>query len=262
MENDIRSWIRSAIERKLLEDQQSEENQESANTRDVDNDALKLRKQVNKYFNLLSLLNGVIEMDLKFTEACFMDFWQRYLYIYQTLNYTGPNSEIDILVSYDNELGVVLKPVENEDEGGNTGEGELGKSKKGKQYHYNILALIELLNQHEAEKEKIIQQWKEKIDKLFGFLNHTGDLTAKMNSSDLFDREQLHTEFKKAVKKYIRVHKLDVAEKTFYEDNLEQLFEDFDNYLNPQTKPTELKNYIYPESSESMAAEPDNREEI
>ena len=97
---------------------------------------------------------------------------------------------------------------------------------------------------------------------MFGFLNHTGDLTAKMNSSDLFDREQLHTESKKAVKKYIRVHKLDVAEKTFYEDNLEQLFEDFDNYLNPQTKPTELKNYIYPESSESMAAEPDNREEI
>ena len=47
-------------------------------------------------------------------------------------------------------------------------------------------------------------------------------------------KEQLHSEFKKAVKKYIRVNKLDALEKTFYEDNLEQLFEDFDSYLNLQ----------------------------
>jgi type I restriction enzyme R subunit len=255
MENDIRRWIKEAIERKFQEDRQSEEGDLSENTRNVDNDALKLKKQINEYLSLLSLLNGIIDIEPKLTESYFLDFWQRYLYIYNLLNSADPNPEMDILVSYDNELGLILKPIEEEEE--NTGGGSSGKSGKGKKYQYNILAIIESLNQHEAEKEKIILEWKEKIDTLFKFLNQTGDLTAKMNSSELFDREQLHAEFKKAVKKYIRVHKLDLIEKSFYEDNMEQLFEDFDNFLHPQTVVIKMEDYTIREKDYGTVAEGD-----
>lgn len=234
MEQDIRRWIKEAIERKQHEDEFAD------NTKDVDNDALKLKKQINEYISLLSLLNGIIEIDKKLTNIVFIDFWQRYQNIYNALNYARKDSELDIVVSYDNELGLILKPIEEEKGDEESTETGRKKGKGGKKYPYNILVLIESLNEHEAEKEKIILEWKEKVDKLFGFLESTGDLTAKMNSSELFDREQLHTEFKKAVKKHIRIHKVDVFEKTFYEDNLEQLFEDFDNHLHQKTKMVDL----------------------
>lgn len=232
MENDFRRWIKDAIERKAQEDKHSEDGELSDNTNIVENDAMKLKRQINDYLNLLSLLNGTIEIDSKMLAPDFIDFWQRYANIYNSLNPIGPNSEMDILVSYDNELGLVLKPIEEPEE--IIDNGHSGRKKNGGKYNYCILALIDLLNQHEKNKEKIILEWKEKIEILFDFLNHTGDLAAKMNSSDLFDREQLHSEFKRAVKKYIRVNKLDAFEKKFYEDNLEQLFEDFDSYLNLQ----------------------------
>ena len=231
MENDIRRWIKEAIERKIKEDEHSENEMCSTGTESVDNDALRLKKQINGYVHLLSLLNGVIEIEEKLSEATFLDFWQHYQHIYNTLNYSASNPEIDIIVSYDNELGLILRPIEENEE--NTKSKEAGKGKNFKIYPYSILAIIDSLNQHEAEKEKIIQEWKEKIDNLFDFLKNAGDLTAKMNSSDLFDREQLRTEFKKIVKKYIRIHKIEAFEKTFYEDNLEQLFEDFDSCLHP-----------------------------
>lgn len=229
MENDIRRWIKDAYERKAQEDKLSKDKLKNENTQKADNDALKLKRQINEYLHLLSILNGVIELDNKLTEAVFLDFWQRYQNIYNALNYIQPNPEIDILVSYDNELGLILKPIE-EDKDEILEKGS-EQNKNEKTYSYNILSIIDLLNQHEQEKEKIILEWKQKIDKLFDFLKNTGDLTAKMNSSDLFDREQLHAEFKKSVKKYTRIHKLDIMEKTFYEDNLEQLFEEFDNHL-------------------------------
>lgn len=182
-------------------------------------------------------------------------------FIYNTLNYSSPNPGMDIIVSYDNELGLILKPI-TEEEDDTTEGGESGKGKKGKTYHYNILAIIEALNQHEADKEKIIHEWKEKIDVLFDYLKITGDLTAKMNSSELFDREQLHGEFKKTVRKYIRVHKLDAFEKAFYEDNLEQLFEDFDEYLHPQVETTEINMYEIRGEMRMIAAENGKREEV
>lgn len=257
MENDIRRWIKEAVERKLQEDECSKDESCNEGTKDVDDDALKLKKQFNEYVRLLSVLNGIIEMGENLSDAVFLDFWQRYQYIYNTLNYSSPNPEMDIIISYDNELGLILKPATEEEGEGTPEGGESGKGKKGKTYHYNILAIIEALNQHEADKEKIINEWKKKIDNLFDYLKITGDLTAKMNSSDLFDREQLHGEFKKTVRKYIRVHKLDTFEKVFYEDNLEQLFEDFDNFLHPETVVVEMQKYRESELETGIAAEGD-----
>lgn len=246
MEQDFRRWIKEAIKRKQQEDELSD------NTKDTDNDAIKLKKQINEYISLLSLLNGIIEINKKLTNTIFIDFWQRYQNIYNTLNYTGKDSEIDIIVSYDNELGLILKPIE---ESGESEEIEGKKGKRKKKYTYNILAFIESLNEHEAEKEKIILEWKEKIDNLFVFLESVGDLIAKMNSSELFDREQLYTEFKKAVKKYIRIHKTETFEKTFYEDNLEQLFEDFDNHLHPKTQIVNMLKYYESGLTTNMVAD-------
>lgn len=198
IENDFRRWIKDAIERKAQEDKQSEEGELSDSTCAVENDALQLKRQINEYLNLLSLLNGTIDIDSKMLAPDFIDFWQRYTNIYNSLNPIGTSTEMDIIVSYDNELGLVLKPIEEWEE--NTDSGNSGKRKNRGKYNYSILALIDLLNQHEENKERIILEWKEKIEILFDYLSHTGDLAAKMNSSDLFDREQLHSEFKKSSK--------------------------------------------------------------
>ena len=99
IENDFRRWIKDAIERKAQEDKQSEEGELSDSTCAVENDALQLKRQINEYLNLLSLLNGTIDIDSKMLAPDFIDFWQRYTNIYNSLNPIGTSTEMDIIVS-------------------------------------------------------------------------------------------------------------------------------------------------------------------
>lgn len=242
MENDFRRWIKESVERKQQEDIKSTDEKNGCETKEVDDDAMKLRKQINDYIRLSSELNGVIEVEEKLSDPAFIDFWQRYKNIYNSINRVDFKPELEITATFDNELGLILKPVLEEEEK-QKGK-EIEKKNNKRKYKYNILEIIENLNQNEANKEKIIHEWKEKIENLFKYLDGKGnDLCAKMNSPNLFNREELHKEFKKGVNKYILINKsnmTDLTEKFFYEENLEQLFEDFYEYIQSQTGTDEI----------------------
>ena len=51
----------------------------------ADDAAKALRKAVGRYNSRMVLLQGVIELDPKFSDADFIDFWQRYVYIYNSM---------------------------------------------------------------------------------------------------------------------------------------------------------------------------------
>lgn len=116
---------------------------------------------------------------------------------------------IAINVSYDHELGLIVAP-ENGDEEDDDGDGDDGdkkkkkKSGKKKRAQSDILAILQKLNEHEDMKEEEIKEWKSYVLDLFDFFKQDTKLIAKINTPEHFTREQLQSEYKKALRKFLR----------------------------------------------------------
>ena len=174
-----------------------------------DDDALKLKKTINEYIRTLLTVNGIIEIDSRFSDKDFIDFWQRYVYIYNLL-FRKDDPVTLINVSYDNELGLVVAPEldedDDEDDDSENGEEKKKKKKSGKRNKVNsdIYAIIQKLNEHEEMKKEEIDEWQSYVDELFNFMKQDEKLIAKINTPEHFTREQLQGEFKKSLRKFLR----------------------------------------------------------
>lgn len=118
----------------------------------------------------------------------------------------------DVEVYFDNRLGIVAPPEEVEKPKTKTGVNEPG-TKYGKQYKFDILAVIEKRNEEEEEIEALILDFQNKIESFFEYVNKEGTrLIAKMKSTKTaFDEEEIYKDFQIIYKRYIRRNKKTLA---------------------------------------------------
>lgn len=197
-------------------------------------DAKKLKQSINKYFKILNLIAFVIEIDDKYSEEHFTEFWYRYSVLYNSL--VGTTELIDdVEVYFDNRIGIVAPPEEVEKkEKSKTGVSEPG-SEYGKQYKFDILAVIEKRNEEEEEIEALILDFQNKIEAFFEYVNKEGTrVIAKMKSTKTaFDEEEIYKDFQIIYKRYIRRNKKSLGQ--FFiketEDIVNQLCDDFEKTI-------------------------------
>jgi type I restriction enzyme R subunit len=198
-------------------------------------EAKQLKDRINRYFKILNRIQFVIEIDDKYSERIFTEFWFRYSNLYNTSTRTD-ELVTDVDVYFDNRIGIVApqedgfatreKPVKEPSSSGLT-----------KQYKFDILAVIEKRNQEEEEIEALIIEFQNKIEAFFEYVRKPENgryLMAKMKSSGVtFDAEEIYSDFKKIYHKYIRRNKKRLGE--FFiqetEDIVNQLCDDFEKTL-------------------------------
>ena len=201
-------------------------------------DAKTLKKKVNKYFQILNLIEFVIDLEDKYKDEHFLDFWRRFNKIYNNIN--KPEEIIDdVEVYFDNKIGIVAPQdyKTQEQKAKTVGEGQPSYGKGGKQYKFHILAVIEKRNQEEEEIELLIEDFEKKVIRLFDFIqsDDKGErLVAKiLDDSSAFSSDEIYGDFKVVLKKFLIRHRKDLG--TFFpkeaKDNINQLCDDFERYL-------------------------------
>lgn len=196
-------------------------------------EAKKLKQSINKYFKILNLIAFVIEIDDKYSEENFTKFWFRYSLLYNSL--TGTRELIDdVDVYFDNRMGILAPPEEVDKKSNKKSEVKESGTKYGKQYKFDILAVIEKRNEEEEEIEALILDFQNKIEAFFKYVRlpeNGTHLIAKMkDGGSVFDEEEIYSDFAKLYRKYIRRNRKLLGQ--FFiketEDIVNQLCDDFE----------------------------------
>lgn len=199
-------------------------------------EAKKLKKKVSAYFKILNLIEFVIEIDKKYSEELFLQFWRKFNIIYGQIN---TDNEIidDVEIYFDNKIGIVapqdyaVKDVKPKILGESAGE--YGDNK----FKYNILKVIEKRNQEEEAIAELIADFEIKIDTFFSFItiDEMGKrLIAKIkDNGSAFSQEEIYADFNKLYRKYTIMNKeLGEFFKRETKDILNQLCDDFQRSIN------------------------------
>ena len=256
MDADIRAWITAVIKahKDFITKTAAEQGEEAAN-KIGDDPAKLLRAAIGKFNSRLVLLQGVIEIDAKYKDAAFIEFWNRYCYIYRSmLDKKDPIGTVS--TTFDGDLGLLVG--EEPEEGGEPGEPGGGNEppttpkpsgKKGTKP--SIFDIIKTLNDTEAAKEEEMRYWETQITALFEFLKSDGKFMAMLRSSN-FTREAVFKEYSKVLRKFLRQCD-NIMLKKLVDENSEMFFEYF-----RENTPGSPKQYIINESGNnySIAAEP------
>lgn len=214
-------------------------------------EAKELKGVINKYFRILNLIEFVIEIDAKFSDAYFLAFWKRFNNEYNAIHKPDEIAD-DVAIYFDNRLGIVA-PGEYKEEvpkkpairGGSNGGSD-------NQYKFDILKVVAKRNQEEEAIAELIKEFEAKVELFFAYVRSDSDgirVMAKMrDSGTAFNGEEIQDDFAKIYRKFVRRNK-DLGEFFIREtqDTINQLYADFEQTL--------LKNYPGNETL-SMAAEP------
>jgi type I restriction enzyme R subunit len=213
-------------------------------------DAKKIKDEVLLYFKILNLIEFVIELDPKFSESLFIEFWRKYNMLYNQIN---KQTEVidDVEIYFDNRIGIVSP--EDGSEYVNKPKKPTATVGNGGKYKYNILEVIEKRNQEEEAIEELIEEFEKKITSFFEYIktDENGQrLIAKIkDEGSAFSQDEIYSDFTKLYRKYTIKNK-DLGEFFVREtkDILNQLCDDFERSL--------IKKYeIKDEDSYSMAAD-------
>lgn len=196
-----------------------------------------LKKKINQYFRILNNIEYVIDLDKKYNEKVFLEFWRRFNNEYNVVNKSDEIVD-DVIIYYDNKIGIIETKRENaEDE---NGEKTKSKSKKSenepKQYRFNILDVIKKRNEAEDKIEELIKQFEDKIEKLFEFIalpENGRRLIAKMkDKGNAFGEDEIYRDFDLLYKKYVRRNKTELGDFFIKEtkDLTSKLCDDFEEW--------------------------------
>jgi type I restriction enzyme, R subunit len=198
-------------------------------------DAKKLKKIVSFYFKILNLIEFVIEIDKKYSEELFLQFWRKFNIIYSQIN--NDNEIIDdVEIYFDNKIGIVapqdyvVKDIKPKVLG--EPNGEYGENK----FKYNILKVIEKRNQEEEAIAELIVDFESKIDAFFDFIKADDNgkrLIAKIkDGGSAFSQDEIYVDFNKLYRRYT-ILKKDLGEffKRETKDILNQMCDDFERTL-------------------------------
>lgn len=218
--------------------------------RNNEKEAKAIKSKILKYFKILNLIEFVIELDKKYSEDIFLEFWHRYNVIYNQINGTKEIID-DVEIYFDNRIGIVA-PKDYKEKESKTKNPTPTDSDKPNKFKYNILKVIEKRNQEEEEIDALIKDFEEKITLFFEYIKSDADgkrLIAKMTStSSSFSHEEILKDFSKLYRKFTIKNK-DLGEffKRETKDILSQLCDDFEKYL--------IKPYPEQETAIHLAAE-------
>lgn len=233
MDADIRAWVKNMIDAHTQYTQELSAGNEEANSTNNDDPAKALRKSIGRYNSLLVLLQGVIELDVKYTEAVFIDFWQRYCNIYRSL-FEQQDPIGAIQTTFDGEIGLLVSdeveiesPKEPEDEPAKPKKGQ-GTGGSGSRLA-SIFEMLARLNATEEEREQEMQFYFTKTNEFYEFLESEGKFMAMLRSTN-FTRNEIEKEYSKLVRRFSRQTE-DVKVKKLIEENKEMFLEDFKNRI-------------------------------
>lgn len=198
-----------------------------------------LKKKINQYFRILNNIEYVIDLDKKYGEKIFLEFWRRFNNEYNVVNKSDEIVD-DVIIYYDNKIGIIETKGENEEDE-ESGEKKKAKSKKTdsdpKQYRFNILDVIKKRNEAEDKIEELIKQFEDKIEKLFVFIalpENGRRLIAKMkDKGNAFSEDEIYTDFDLLYKKYVRRNKTELGDFFIKEtrDLTSKLCDDFEDWV-------------------------------
>lgn len=259
MDADIRIWIKNMIDAHARYIQEVETRGEQVDQTHADDAAKALRKAIGRYNSRLLLLQGVIEIDPKFSDATFIDFWQRYCNIYRSM-FESQSAIGSISTSYDGSLGLLVSEeivVEEPSEpDGNESEAQTPPSGK-KRVTSSLVSIFDQLarmNATEEEREQEMQFWLGQMEQLFAFFREDGKFMAMLRSPN-FSRKDIEKEYNKLLRRYLR-QASDAKVKKLIDENKEMFLEEFKMEVSipkaTSVKPYEMTNHDYP----LMAAEP------
>lgn len=215
-------------------------------------EAKKLKSTINNYFKILNLIEFVIELDAKYSNALFLEYLRKYNNEYNNIN--KPTDIIDdVEIYFDNKIGIIA-PLEPKDKNKGGVKGNPTDTEGGK-FKYNILKVIEKRNKEEEAIAEMIKDFEEKIDAFFSYIPTIDDgirLIAKIkDDGTAFSQDEIYKDFSKIYRKYIIINK-DLGDffKRETKDSLTQLCDDFERSI--------IKVYpiIDEDNNLSMAAEP------
>lgn len=227
MDADIRAWNKNMMDAHAKYVQEVEARHEKVDPTMADDAAKALRKTIGCFNSRMVLLQGVVELDAKFSDADFIDFWQRYCYIYNSM-FDKKNALGTISTKFDGELGLLVgEEVETEEQGEPEGEQTPPRpSKPGKNKGLaGIFDTLARMNADEQEREKEMQFWFAQTEALYSFLKDDGKFMAMLRS-DNFTREQIEKEYNKLIRRYFRQIE-DAKVKKLIDENKEMFLEEF-----------------------------------
>ena len=258
MDADIRIWIKNMIAAYDSYLQEVAARGEDPDPKSPDEAAKMLKKVISRYNSRMVLLQGVIELEPKFSDADFIDFWQRYCYIYNSmLDKKDPIGAIK--TTFDGGLGLLVgEEIEVEEPGEPGGEpGEPTPPKPGKPGKKPGLAgifdALAKMNATEQEREQEMNFWNAQTEALYTFLASDGKFMAMLRS-DNFTRDQIEKEYNKLLRRYIRQTE-DAKVKKLLDENKEMFLEDFKENINRQSQTSSIP-YVMESSDFDIAAEP------
>jgi len=194
----------------------------------------RLKKEINKYFHILNLIQFVIDLEEKYQDSAFLEFWKRYSYEYNALN--GKDEVKDeVEIYFDDQIGIVKGP--DYIEGGGKGDsGEISDNDTDK-YKYDILKILEKKNQEEEIIGQSITDFELKIDGFFNYIKESKEgklLIAKIYSIGIkFTENEVIADFEKMYHKFIRRHKLELGDFFIQQtmDIIDLLYVDFEKEI-------------------------------
>lgn len=198
-------------------------------------EAKRLKQLVNAYFKILNLIEFVIEIDKKYSEESFLQFWRKYNIIYSQLN---KDNEIidDVEIYFDNKIGIVAPQEYKVKDSKPRVLGE-PKDSDDNRFKYNILKVIEKRNQEEEAIAELIEEFEKKIDAFFEFIK-TDDIGKRLiakikDNGSAFSQDEIYDDFNRLYRKFTIINK-DIGEffKRETKDILNQLCDEFERTLN------------------------------
>lgn len=257
MDADIRSWIKNMIDAHAAYIQEVKARNEEIDPAMADDAAKALKKAIGRYNSRMVLLQGVIELDPKFSNADFIDFWQRYCYIYNSM-FDKNDALGSIKTSFDGNLGLLVgEEIEVEEPGEPGGEPGVQNPprpvKPGQKPRLaGIFDALARMNADEQEREQEMQFWLAQTDALYSFLKADGKFMAMLRSEN-FTREQIEKEYNKLIRRFLRQTE-DSKVKKLIDENKEMFLEEFKerNIKSQNSIPYEIDN----NNNYSLAAEP------
>lgn len=198
-------------------------------------EAKELKANINSYFKILNLIEFVIDIEPKFSEDYFLQFWRRFNNIYNAQN--RPEEIIDdVEIYFDNKIGIIVPgEYKKKDQKKQRITGE-DNAPYGRQFKFDILKVIAKRNQEEEAIEELIKDFEAKIEKFFEYIrtDEAGiRIVAKMqDDGSAFDDEEIYEDFAKIYRKFVRRNK-ELGEFFIKEtqDILHQLCDDFEKTL-------------------------------
>lgn len=240
MDADVRVWIKNMIDAHAAYIEDVTSRGEEIDPNMADDSAKALRKAVGRYNSRMVMLQGVVELNPKFSEAAFIDFWTLYTRTYSSM-FEKKDPLGSIQTSYDGGIGLLVGEEIEVEEPGEPG-GDPGKPtpprglKPGKKPSLtNIFDALAKMNATEQERQAEMDFWHRQTDELFTFLKSDGKFMAMLRS-DNFTRDQIDNEYKKLIRRFLR-QTPDLKVKKLIDENKEMFLEDFKEHIenNQQT---------------------------